>query len=200
MAVTLPSGRWGQTLALGLSLAAVALIWVSIVAPLRDAFDDRAERLRGEQAMIRRMEALVQTFPALRNQATMAAAPSGTMLPGASDAIAAAALQQTLDGMAASCCVRIASEEILPAQTAGPFRMIGVHVTMNASYASVVVLLRALAQAETPMIAGDIALHAAVSAGHSDNGDRVDASFTVTSLRLAEPAGSGKPDTPGDAR
>jgi hypothetical protein len=199
MAVGLPSGRWGQTLALGLTLVAATMLWAGIVAPLRDAFDDRSERLRGDQAMIGRMEALMQTLPALRDQAGSAAAPSGMTLPGDTDPIAAAALQQSLDALADSHGVRIASEEILPAQTAGSFRTIGVHVTANAPYASVVALLGALAKADTPMIVAELALRGTGPARGQGDTRLVNASFTVTSYRRAEPAHAAG-GTQGDGR
>ncbi len=195
MAIPLPSGARGQALAIAITLLAVFIGWLGIVAPLLDAYDDRAETLRQQHAIVRRMEALVQTLPALREQAA-AAVSSGlqtdAMLPGASDALAAAALQQKLDELAKASDVRIGSQEILPAQAAGAFRAIAVRVTINAPWRSLVALLLALAQAETPMVADELALRGPIASAH-DPDIPVDASFTVTSYRAAAPTSAPAP-------
>jgi hypothetical protein len=233
MAMVLPSGRLGQTFAVGILLLTVAVAGFGVIAPLLDTFSERAETLRRQQAMARRMEAMAATLPALRDQAgrdqagrdqagrdqagadqagrdqagrdqlvggdqagqavATARQPSG-MLPGSSDPLAAAALQQKLDELAAASGVRIGSEEILPAQAAGAFRVIAVRVTANTPYRSLVALLLAMAQAQTPMIADELALRSALP-NTRDPELTVNASFTVTSFRpanvepgVAEPA------------
>jgi hypothetical protein len=193
--IALPSGRRGQALALGVLLLAATVVWSGVAAPLLDSFQDRADRLRRQQALIQRMEARVATLPGLRQQAGQAAAfvrQSAAVLPGASDSLAAAALQQTLDEQATAAGVRIASQEILPAQAAAAFRAIAVRVTATAPYQSLVALLLALAQAEIPMIADDIALRGPASNGR-DPGLPVTATFTVTAYRAATPEAGGKP-------
>lgn len=192
-AITLPTGRRGQALALGMSLLAAAAAWSGIAAPLLDGFQDRADRLRRQQALVQRMEALAATLPALREQAARAVAAgrqSGAMLPGASDPLAAAALQQALDEQAAAAGVRIASEEILPSQASGAFRAIAVRVSATAPYRSLVALLLALARAEIPMIADDLALRGPPPNAR-DPALPVTASFTVTAYRPATPEQGG---------
>nr|WP_294514495.1 type II secretion system protein GspM [uncultured Rhodopila sp.] len=194
-AVTLPSGRRGQALALGMLLLAAAAAWSGIGLPLLDNFQDRADRLRRQEALIRRMEARVATLPGLRDQAGRVATsvrPSSAVLPGASDSLAAAALQQALDEQATAAGVRIASQEILPTRAVGAFRAIAVRVTATAPYTSLVALLLALARAEMPMIADDIALRGPAANGR-DAGLPVTATFTVTAYRAAMPEAGGKP-------
>ena len=72
--MVLPTGRRGQLLALGITIFVLACIWIGAVAPVLNWFDDRAETLRRERAIARRMEALAQTFPTLRRQAEAAGA------------------------------------------------------------------------------------------------------------------------------
>jgi hypothetical protein len=194
-AAALPTGRRGQALAVGVTLLAAAAAWSGIAAPLLDEWQDRAERLRRQQALEQRMEALAATLPVLREQAAGAVAAgrqSGAMLPGSSDPLAAAALQQALDAQAAASGVRIASEEILPPQAAGAFRAIAVRVTATAPYGSLVALLLALAQAKIPMIADDIALRGP-PANVRDDGLPVTANFTVTAYRPAAPGRDAGP-------
>lgn len=190
MAATLPSGPRGQALALGVTLVAAAILWLGIIAPLLEVFDDRAETLRRQTAMADRMAALIQTLPALQQQAAAAVASgrqTDAMLPGASDALAAAALQQKLDELATASDVRMGSQEILPAQASDGFRAIAVRVTTNAPWRSLVALFLALAQSETPMVADELALRGPLANIH-DPDLPVDASFTVTSYRPANPS------------
>ena len=235
--MVLPAGRHGQILAVGILLLTLAIAWFGVVVPLLDTFSERAETLRRQQAMVRRMEALVATLPGLRDEAgrdqvgrdqwewgatrwgmtrrgmtrrgmTRWGTPCATarqaseMLPGNSDPLAAAALQQRLDELAAASGVRIGSEEILPAQVAGAVRVIAVRVTASTPYRSLVALLLAMAQAETPMIADEIALRSALP-NTRDPELTVNASFTVSSFRpanaepgAAEPASLKKADAP----
>ena len=187
MAATLPSGPRGQALAFGIALVAAMILWLGIIAPLLDVFDDRAETLRRQSTLADRMAALVQTLPALQRQAAAALATgrqADAMLPGASDALAAAALQQKLDELATASGVRMGSQEILPAQASDGFRAIAVRVTTNAPWRSLVALLLALAQSETPMVADELSLRGPLANVH-DPDLPVDASFTVTSYRPA---------------
>ncbi|HQT77040.1 MAG: hypothetical protein B7Z80_10795 [Rhodospirillales bacterium 20-64-7] len=189
MALSLPSGRRGQALALGIAALAGAVLWLGAVAPLLDAYNDRAETLRREQAVSRRMEALVQTLPALRERASAAVGAgheTDALLPGRSDALAAAALQQKLDELAKASGVRLGSQEILPVQASGAFRTIGVRVTLRAPWRSVVGLLQALAQAATPMVVDELSLRGPAATVH-DPDLPVDASFTATALRGSVP-------------
>ena len=190
MAVTLPSGPRGQLLAVGILLFAVAIVWLGLIAPLLDMFEDRTETLRRQLTMADRTAALVQTVPELQRQAAVAVASgrqADAMLPGASDALAAAALQQKLDELAAASGVRMGSQEILPAQASDGFRAISVRVTTNAPWRSLVALFLALAQSETPMVADELSLRGPL-ANVRDPDLPVDASFTITSYRPANVA------------
>jgi general secretion pathway protein M len=185
MAMVLPTGRRGQLLALGITIFVLACIWIGAVAPVLNWFDDRAETLRRERAIARRMEALAQTFPTLRRQAEAAGAQDRQgrgVLPGTSDALAAAALQQKLDEMASAAGVRIGSQEILPSSAAGEFRTVGVRVTTNAPWKALVALLLSMARAETPMVVDELSLRGP-PATSPETTLPVDASFTVTAFR-----------------
>lgn len=187
MALSLPQGRNGQILALSIAVIGAAAIWLGAVAPLLDWYGERAATLRRQQAMADRMAALVETLPALRQAAADAASmpdPAGALLPGASDALAAGQLQQRLDELAAAAGVRIASEEILPAQPSGEFRAIAVRVTLTAPWRSLVGLLLGMAKSAVPMMADEMQLHGPPGTSR-DATLPVDASFTVIALRRA---------------
>jgi general secretion pathway protein M len=182
---TLPTGPKGRALALGMTAVVIVTAWLGIVAPVLDWFADRDETLRRQAALAHRMEALVATLPALRETAAGTGdnkQQPGALLAGATDPLAAAALQQKLDELAAAAGVRIGSEEILPAQTAGDLRAVAVRVTLTAPWRELVALLEGMAKADVPMMADEMQLR-----GPPVNAKLpelpVDARFTVTSYR-----------------
>jgi general secretion pathway protein M len=197
MALGLPTGRRGKALALAMTLLAGVAVWLGIVAPILGWYDDRAELLRRETAMARRMMSLVATLPALRLEASRVngAAPTdggdpdadmqAALLTGASDPLAAASLQQRVEEFASKTGVQVGSEEILPGQAEGNLRAISVRLTMTAPYQSLVALLLALARSETPMVVDELLMRG--PPGKPGDGDPpVEASFTVTSYRPAK--------------
>jgi general secretion pathway protein M len=187
MIAALPTGPKGQALALGLTLLAVVAIWLGVVAPLLDWQADRDETLRREVALARRMTALVETLPALRDAAAEAAGSAskpGALLAGGTDALAAATLQQKLDELATGSGVRIGSEEILPPRADGDYRAVIVRVTLTAPFRGLIALLEAMARAEVPLEADDMRLRGPPVNGR-DLDLPIDASFTVSAYRAA---------------
>ncbi len=191
MAASLPDGRKGQALALALTGLAAAVAWFGVVAPALDWYADRDASLRRALAMRHRMAALVETLPALRAAAEDAAETGvqpGALLAGATDPLAAAALQQKLDELAAAAGVRIGSEEILPARADGDFRAIAVRVTLTAPWRAFVGLLVAIAKSDVPMATDELQVRG--PPGSTRDPDLpVDATFTATAYRAAKADG-----------
>jgi hypothetical protein len=194
MASSLPTGIRGRILAVAMTVLALAAIWTGFVSPVLDWYGDRAELLTSQRAMASHMAALVETLPALRGEverlhgAGAADTEAGALLAGTSDPLAAASLQQRIDEFAKRSGVRIASEEILPAQPAKNLRAISVRLTMNNTpYRSLVALLLAVAGSETPMIADELLVRG--SPGPAAPELPVEASLTVISYRAATPEG-----------
>jgi hypothetical protein len=185
-------------LALGLALLAAAMIWIGAVAPIWGWYGDRAELLRRQHAIAHRMASLVESLPALRRQAATvdgdAASSGGTandtsaeLLTGASDPVAAASLQQRIEGLAKQAGVRVGSEEILPGQAEGDLRAIAVRLTLTAPFRSLVALLLALSRSETPMVVDELMLRGPPNKPGEDDLP-VDVTLTVTSYRPAKSA------------
>ncbi|WP_431267065.1 type II secretion system protein GspM [Dankookia sp. P2] len=186
----LPTGRRGQLLAVGLTLAVLGGAWAGIAAPLLDWYTLRAEQVQARRAVARRMAELAETLPALRDQARRVAAPGrpaeGAVLDGSSDALAAAALQGRLQEMAAQAGAPLSSAEALPGEAAGAWRRIGVRVAVNAPWPAVVRLLQAIGTATPRMLVDDLQLRAPPLLLRT--GARpVDASFTVLGFRAEAP-------------
>lgn len=192
MATSLPEGPRGRALALGMTVIAAIILWLGALAPIWDWYDDRADTLRRQIALGWRMAALIDTLPALRKaveESRGEATPSSAVLAGATDALAAAALQQKLDAMAIAAGLRIGSAEILPAQPAGEFRSIAVRITVTAPWRAMVALLRAMAESDVPLVTDDLQVRA--QPGNNRDPDLlVDVGFTVTGYRFAKADGS----------
>jgi general secretion pathway protein M len=169
-ASSLPVGRTGRWLALGLTLALPAVLWVGLVSPLLEWHADRAARLDHRLIVAQRMDALVAALPQLRQQAASladsSAAGTGTLilLEGATDAVAAATLQQKLQDMATRVGAEVVSAETLAATQiatqAGAYRQIGLHVSLNTHWSVLIRLLQAIAQSSPRMLVDDVQVHA----------------------------------------
>ncbi len=189
----LATGVRGRVLALALALLVALLLWIGLVAPLLGWFDERQETLRRQQAIGRRMAALVQTLPDLQAASDAAGARAArrreALLDGTSDAVAAATLQQLLDEMANRAGLRIGSVEVLPAEPAGLYRAIAVRLTVNAPWPPLVTLLQAIATANAPMLVDNLQLRS-LPRSATDTESPIDVTFSVIGYRSARTSGS----------
>ena len=191
MFASLPTGRTGQWLALGLALLVLALTWLAVASPLVEWYDARRETLEQRRALVARMAGLAAELPQLERAATQAAhegPPPGAMLDQPSDAVASATLQQRVEDIAAKAGATLASTEALPAETVGAFRRVRLRVALTAHWPVLVSMLQALATQATPqMLVDDLQLRSAPVL--LDRGDPpLDASFTVLALRAGTEA------------
>ncbi len=165
--VTLPEGRRGRALAVALPLLALAVLWLVLAGPALDWFDARADRLGREEALAARMEATAAALPALEREAAATGRPARAtaLLPGGSDALASAALQERLGALARDNGVALASSEALPARPAGRVRRIALRLVLTAPYPALVALLRGMAEATPTMLVDDLGLRSPGGAG-----------------------------------
>jgi general secretion pathway protein M len=186
MAMTLPYGPRGQALAAGMAVAVLAVAWAGVLGPAIGWYQDRAEALQRQAALLQRMTLVTGQLPALRHQAAAHAGggATGSLLQGGTDALAAAALQQRIDALAKAAGIGIGSEEILPAQADGDLRAISVRVTITAGFRPLTAFLLALAQSHTPMIVDDMQLREPAPSLQSPILP-VDASLSIIAYRAA---------------
>ena len=99
------------------------------------------------------------SLPTLEQQGK-AAGQSGpaavAVLDGTSDPVAAAALSQTLQAIAARVGASLASTEVLPAEPRGAYRRIAVRATITAPYPVLAGLLRSIEEASPRLLADDL--------------------------------------------
>ncbi len=196
--MSLPTGRRGQALAVSLTLLVLALVWLGAVSPAIDWYQGRAESLTQQQTLADHMEAIAATAPALQRQvaqADTAPPPARMLLGGATDAIAGAQLQQAVQDMAVKAGATVTSAEVLPAETVGSYRRIGLRVTVTGGWPVLVALFTALSQATPRMLVDDLSLHPSPAASNGES-HPLEATFTVLAYRAGA---TEPPSAPGRA-
>lgn len=164
------TGRRGQTLAVSIACLVFALIWFGVVDPARSWFADREMVLEQRQALLHRMQDIAASLPALR--AASATNPGrgqtqGTLLlPGTSDAVAAADLQERVQKMAADAGVNLTAVETLPATPEGSWHKVSLRISLNAPWPVLMGLLRSIDQSATRILIDDVHFHSVTVVAH----------------------------------
>lgn len=182
--LSLPDGRRGQMLALGIGLAGLLLLWLALLGPLWGWYRMRSQELAQQHALASHMQALSQEIPALR-AALAAQGPaqgSGLLLSGSSDAIAGANLQSELQDLAGQSGASLDSVALAPVEASGSLRKIGLQVSLTTSWPALIHFLGAIETASPRMVVGGLNLSNAGPPGL--NGEPpIQASFTVSAFR-----------------
>jgi general secretion pathway protein M len=184
--MTLPHGKRGQAVALGLLLAMLSLVWIGVVAPLADLYQERALALQARQGLAAQMRGLAASLPGLRAAAT--AEPdrrrsTSLGLTGATDALAAANLQTLVGQIASGSGITISSIDTIIPQNSPWGRRIGVSLRINGSYRSIVIFLHRILSAQPKMVVDDLELHNTTAAGATDQS--LDGSVSVSGFRVS---------------
>jgi general secretion pathway protein M len=189
MDTALPDGPRGRVLALALTLTVLAALWLGCVQPLLAWHATRADALAQRDALLQRMTMLVATLPELQREASGEHAATSALLAGASDAIAGATLQTTVQGMAATAGATLRSLETLPAEPRGQYHRIALRVSTEVSWPVLVTLLRAIEQGPPRMLVDNLQLRAPPEEQRTADSP-ITAAFTIVAFRAATPGGT----------
>lgn len=156
-------GRRGQALAAGILCVILGVAWFGAIDPIKSWYDDRNALLSQRQALLQRMRDVASTLPVLRAAAakspSQGSAGETTMLPGSSDAVAAADLQERVQRMAADAGVSLTAVETLPASPAGNWHRVSLRISLNAPWPVLMALLRAIEDSPIHVLVDDIHFH-----------------------------------------
>jgi Tfp pilus assembly protein PilO len=191
----LPTGREGGLLALGLALAALAAIYVLIALPMENLYAAQAERAEMQRSLLLKLNAVANELPQLRSQVSELRAGVDSRrltLGGASDAIAAAALQGHIEELATGAGVTIGSTEGLPTEAEGAYRRLGLRVVLSGSDAALMKLLAALEAATPPVVIDNLQIHGMQRRIGMPQA-ALDATLDVFGFRNADEASAEKP-------
>jgi general secretion pathway protein M len=140
--------------ALALLLAVVALPLLAIMGPLLDAHAARDAEIAELQAKAMRLDAIAATKPELtrhRDELTARRDRSSLLLSGASEALAAAALQNSLKAAAARAGGELRSTQALAVTEDKGFRRIAVRALLATDTDGLRTLLHAVESARPPL-------------------------------------------------
>jgi general secretion pathway protein M len=187
------TGRRGQGLAVAIGVLLVALVWFGVVDPAWSWYEDRELLLEQRQGMLRHMQDLAASLPSLR--AASEAKPGRgeglgmMMLPGATDAVAAADLQERIQHMASSAGASLTAVETLPATPSGKWHKVSLRISLNAPWPVLMELMRSVEQSPTRILIDDVHFHSATVVSHP-TAMPIQASMVVYGFSAAE-AGAG---------
>jgi general secretion pathway protein M len=192
----LPSGRRGRLLAASLALIALGGVYLLAVSPLLDLYSARAAVLDNKRLLLPRLRAAADELPDLRAQVEQLRAAAGSRkitLEGASDAIAAAALQSRIEELAASVGATIGSTESLPAEARSGYRRIGLRYVLSGPYETLVRFLAKLEAATPPLVIDNLHIHGVLRRPGTPAATGLDAGLDVYGYRDGEKAVATKP-------
>jgi general secretion pathway protein M len=116
------------------------------------------------------MQEVAATLPALHAASAANTGRDNTagtaMLPGASDAVAAADLQEHVQQMAGAAGVSLTAVETLPATPTGEWHRVSLRISLNAPWPVLMHLLRAIEQSPTRILIDDVHFHSATVVTH----------------------------------
>jgi general secretion pathway protein M len=169
MDTTLPTGRRGQIVALGVTLIAILALWLLIVSPVAGFYFDRADELLEHRRVEQHMEQLVAARQGLLEQAANLgdAAPAHNLLDGSSIPVATAALQGIVQEVASASGATLTSVESLPGENGAGYRRVSIKLAVTTSWPILINFLAALQQSDTPMAIDDLQIHASTQGGQS---------------------------------
>jgi general secretion pathway protein M len=186
---TLPTGRRGQIVALGVALITVMALWLIVISPLIGFYSDRADRLEKQQSVLTRMEGLVAQRQELMEQAANlgdTGPAKGNLLDGSSIPVATAALQGMVQDIASTSGATLASVESLPGETGNGYRRVGVKLSLSASWPVLTHFLEALQESDTPMAIDDLQIHSGGETPKTPDLQVFEAGFAVYAPATAE--------------
>ena len=183
------TGRRGQALAVAVALVGLVVIWFGIIDPARSWFNEREALLEQRQQLLAHMRDLAATLPALRaasaDKHDEGTASATTMLPGDSDAIAAADLQERVQKMAADAGASLTAVETLPPTSTDRWHKVALRINLNASWPVLMELARSVEQSPTRILIDDVRLRSPVVVAHPA-AMPIQASMVLYGFRLAD--------------
>jgi general secretion pathway protein M len=195
-ASNLPRGLPGRILALALTLATAAALYLSVAAPFLGFYADRASLLSTRELLRDKIVAAAAQLPQLRVQASELSATSDAQratLPGSSDPIAMANLQNRVGELATSAGATISSTETVPPEIRDYYRRIGLRIVLNGSFESLIAFISGLEASTTPLVVDNLQIHNIQSRAGSSQTARLDAAVDVYGFRLNEPSSTPRP-------
>jgi general secretion pathway protein M len=172
-----------------LAFAMLAGLYLLIAAPLVDLYTEREVAIEARRMLLPRLNAATDELPLLRARAAELRAASTThkiTLDGASDAIAAAALQSHIEELTSAAGASIGSTEGLPTETRGAYRRIGLRLVLSGPYETLMALFAKLEVATPPLVIDNVQIRGLQRRAGVQQPLALDAGFDVYGFRANE--------------
>jgi len=147
------SAPWiSRATAIGILLVILLAIYSVLVSPLIAAYSQINSAVAQSTELLARYQRVTAQYPGLKGVLDRVNADhtaSGVYLPGDTDALAAARLQEIVNSRVESNGAQVRSVQILPAKEDGDFRRVGVRIQLIATIASVARILYAFEAGST---------------------------------------------------
>src|SRR5262245_29936119 len=143
----------------------------AIVGPLTAFYQESGQRLEDRLEVVKRYRSAANDLPRLRAEAKQwqeGEHDSTLLLPGASDALAAASLQSTLKRIVEEGSAKLETAQTLAPEAQDNFRRVGVRVAFSADLPLLTAVLLAIETARPVLTVGNLELH---TDGESANGE-----------------------------
>jgi hypothetical protein len=181
-----PGGNAGKAAALAILALVVAAIYFAILSPVLAFYDSNAETLEQRRELARRDQNAANDLPRLRALAKQrgSSAQNVNLLTGASDAIAAAALQSSLKDMVEEEGAKITSAAMLPPESEGTFRRVGVRIAFSGDLQLLTTVLLGIEAAHPVLSVGNLELHVAADSESEDENPSLAIALDVFGYRV----------------
>jgi general secretion pathway protein M len=173
-------------LAVGILLLALGGLYLLVVAPVLDLYDQQGATLADRRMLATRLDAVAERLPAFGAEATALRDAANTRritLEGATDAVAAAKMQSRIKELAASAGVMIGSAESIAAQDRDGYSRIGLRIVASGEYDALVRLFAAIEVGSPPLVIANLHLLGLVQPLEQQSSTRLDANFEVYGFR-----------------
>jgi len=185
----LPIGWQGRVLALILLLVTLAAVYIVAAGPLLDLYAEQEAAAATRRSLLVKLSAVAGELPAL--EARVAELRTATdshklTLEGASDAIASAALQGSIEQFARAALVTIGSTESLPAEEQGEYHRIGLRLLISGPYEGLIQLLAKVEAATPPLVVDNLQIRSLLKRPGTPLAPGLDASLDVYGLRAKD--------------
>lgn len=184
--MNLPTGVRGRWVALGLLAIVLTLLFQLTLAPLWQRYRALAPAIAEQRDQVQRFRALAAQAPALETRlATLRddVRFDDYLLPGASSALAAAALQQRLKEVTEEQRGQVLSTRVAKPQQAGEFERVMINARLQMDLAGLQGLLHALETRPPYLFLHNLNIYRQAR-GRATKGDRLDVQLDLYGLRL----------------
>lgn len=177
------SAPWvSRATAYGMLLFVLLVFYALFIGPLVGAYSEINGAISQSNELLARYQRVIAQHSALQSKledVNQDHIQSGVYVPGGTDALAAARLQEIVNSRVESNGGQVRSVQILPAQEDGDFRRVGVRIQMTASITAIARILYAFEGGDTYLFVDNLEISNRQSRRRADGGQDVDPELLV---------------------